>query len=141
VLRCALRRATIRFNFGSFSMLCRALRRAMTQFNFRLFSELRRALHRATIQSIFSDYRTTFRFKFSLSDVCCHALRRTTFDVIFIINSSILLCASSRNGLFNFKFSLSVVSHTSRRDDSFYFRFNRVCRRALRRTKILLNLP
>jgi hypothetical protein len=82
--------------------------------------------------------RATFRFKFSLSDVCCRALRRATLDVIFIINSSVSWRASSHDGPFNFKFSLSVASRTSRSDDSFYFRFNRVCRRAFRRTTILL---
>jgi hypothetical protein len=57
-----------------------------------------------------------------------------TYDVVrfkcfvarFITNSSVSLRASLRDGPFNFKFSLSVVSRTSRRDDSFYFRFNRV---------------
>jgi hypothetical protein len=64
VLRRALRRATIHFKFGLFNVL------------------LRRASNRAT-----------FHFKFSLGDVYRCALRRTTLDVIFIINSSVSLCA------------------------------------------------
>jgi hypothetical protein len=61
-----------------------------------------------------------FCFKFSLSDVCCRALRRATLDVIFIFNSSVSLRASSRDDSFNLKFSLSVASRASPRDNSFF---------------------
>jgi hypothetical protein len=118
------------------------LRRGTTQFNFRLFSVRQFDLFfRLSNRLCRTLRRATFRFKFCLSDVCCRVLRRATFHVIFIINSSVSLRALSRDVLFNFKFSLSVASRTSRRDDSFYFWFNRVCRRAFRRTIILLNLP
>jgi hypothetical protein len=46
--------------------------------------------------------RVTFRFKFSLNDVCRSALCRVTFDVISIINSSVSWRASSHNGSFYF---------------------------------------
>jgi hypothetical protein len=35
--------------------------------------------------------RATFRFKFSLGDVRCHALRRATLGVIFIIKLKCLV--------------------------------------------------
>jgi hypothetical protein len=57
----------------------------------------------------------SFYFKFSSSDVCCRALRRTTLDVIFIFNSSVLLRASSRDDSFNLKFSLSIASRFAAR--------------------------
>jgi hypothetical protein len=66
-------------------MLRRTLRRAIIHFNFRLINVWRRA---------------TFRFKFGLDDVCRRALRHTTVDVIFIINSSVSWCAPSRDELF-----------------------------------------
>jgi hypothetical protein len=71
--------------------MCRALRRGTVHLKFRLFNVRRRASSRAT-----------FRFKFSLSDVCCRALRRAMLVVIFIINSSVSLCASSRDDSFYF---------------------------------------
>jgi hypothetical protein len=55
-------------------VLCHALRLAMIYLNFILFNVWRRASSCAT-----------FRFKFSLDDVCCRPLRRATLDVIFII--------------------------------------------------------
>jgi hypothetical protein len=58
-------------------------------------------------------------FKFSLSDVCRRSLRRVTLYVIFILNSSVSLCASSR-------------------DDSFSFGLVHVYRRAFYRATILL---
>jgi hypothetical protein len=69
--------------------MCCALRRAMIHFNVRLFNVWRRVSSRAT-----------FRFKFSLDDVCRRALRRTTLDVIFIINSSVSWRAPSRDESF-----------------------------------------
>jgi hypothetical protein len=39
----------------------------------------------------------TFRFKFSLDDVCRHALRRATLDVIFVINARVSWRAPSRD--------------------------------------------
>jgi hypothetical protein len=74
VLRRALRRVMIHFNFGLFSVL----RRATIYFNFRLFNVLRRTFRRAAIYS-----------KFCLSGVYHRALHRATFYVIFIFNSSI----------------------------------------------------
>jgi hypothetical protein len=41
-----------------------------------------------------------FRFKFSLDDVCRRAFRRAMLNVIFIINASVSLRASSRDELF-----------------------------------------
>jgi hypothetical protein len=41
--------------------------------------------------------RATFRFKFSLDDVCRRALRRATLDVVFIISSSVSWRAPSRD--------------------------------------------
>jgi hypothetical protein len=67
---------------------------------------------------------STFCFKFSLSDVCCRALRHMTLDVIIIFNSSVSLRALSRDDSFNVKFSPSVASHASPRDDSFYFQLS-----------------
>jgi hypothetical protein len=84
----------------SIKVLRRALRRATIHFNFRLIN----VCHRAS-------RRTTFCFKFSLDDVCCRALRRTTLDVIFIINSSVSWRAPSRDESFYSYFNLSVVSH------------------------------
>jgi hypothetical protein len=95
VLRHAVRRATIQFNFRLYSVLRRVLRCVTIHFIFRLFNMLRRAM-------IYS--------KFSLSGVCGCALRRTTLCVIFIFNSSVSLRASPRDDSFNFKFSLSVAS-------------------------------
>jgi hypothetical protein len=104
VLRHAVRRATIQFNFRLYSVLRRVLRCVTIHFIFRLFNMLRRAM-------IYS--------KFSLSGVCGCALRRTTLCVIFIFNSSVSLRASPRDDSFNFKFSLSVASRPSPRDDTF----------------------
>jgi hypothetical protein len=87
---------------------------------------LRRVLRRTTVHlKLFNVWhrasgRATFRFKFSLSDICCHALRRATLDVIFIINSNVSL----RDDSFYVQFSLSVVSRASPRDDSFYSQFS-----------------
>jgi hypothetical protein len=72
-------------------MCCRVLRRATIQFKFRLFNVSRHTFS-----------RVTFCFKFSLSDICCRALRRVRLDVIFIINSSVFLRASSRDDSFYF---------------------------------------
>jgi hypothetical protein len=91
MLRRALRRTMIYFKFRFISVLRRALRRATFHFNFRLFNVLRRAFSRAM-----------FCFKFSLNGVCCRALRRATLYVILIFNSSVLLCAPSRDDSFNF---------------------------------------
>jgi hypothetical protein len=74
---------------NSINVLRRALRRATIHFNFKLINVWRRASSRAT-----------FLFKFGLDDVCRRALRRTTVDVIFIINSSVSWCAPSRDELF-----------------------------------------
>jgi hypothetical protein len=90
-LRHGLHRATIYFNFRFISVLCRVFHHATVRLKFRLFKVWRRASSRAM-----------FCFKSSSSDVCCHALRLTTFDVIFIINSSVSLCASSRDDSFYF---------------------------------------
>jgi hypothetical protein len=46
--------------------------------------------------------RMTFCFKFNSSGVCRRALRRATFYVIFIFNSSVSLRASSCDDSFNF---------------------------------------
>jgi hypothetical protein len=59
-------------------VLRRAPRRATIRLNFRLFKVWRRA-----------SSCVTFRFKFSLDDICRCAFRRTTLDVIFIINASV----------------------------------------------------
>jgi hypothetical protein len=72
--------------FTFIHVLRRALRRATIYFNFRLFNVWRRA-----------SSRTTFHFKFSLDDVCRSALRRTTLDLIFIISSSVLWRSPSRD--------------------------------------------
>jgi hypothetical protein len=72
-------------------MLRGALRRTMIHFNFRLFNVLRRAFS-----------RTMFCFKFSSSGVCRRALRRATLYISFIFNSSVSLHASSRDDSFNF---------------------------------------
>jgi hypothetical protein len=64
------------------NVLHRAPRRATIRPNFRLFKVWRR------VSSC-----TTFRFKFILDDVCRRAFRRTTLDVIFIINASVSLRA------------------------------------------------
>jgi hypothetical protein len=79
------------------------LRRATVYLKFRLFNVWRHA-----------SSRVMFRSKFSLSDVCCRALRRATLDIIFLINSSV-----------------------SSRDDLFHFGLVRVCHRAFRRVTIL----
>jgi hypothetical protein len=78
-----------RFNLNLIfiSVLRRALRCAAVHLKFRLFNVWRRA---------------TFRFKFSLSDVYCRALRRATLDLIFIINSSVSWRASSCDDSFYF---------------------------------------
>jgi hypothetical protein len=91
VLLCALRCTTIYFNFRFVSMLRRALRRTTVHLKFRLFNVWRR-----------TSSRMMFSFKFSLSDVCCRPLRRATLDVIFIINSSVSLHASSHGDSFYF---------------------------------------
>jgi hypothetical protein len=52
VLRCALHRATIRFNSRLFSVLRRALHRVTIQFTFRLSNRSCRALRRAAIYLI-----------------------------------------------------------------------------------------
>jgi hypothetical protein len=67
-------------------VLRRALRRAKIHFNFRLFNVWHRASSRATL-----------RFKFSLDDVCRRVLRGATLDVIFIISSSVSWHAPSRD--------------------------------------------
>jgi hypothetical protein len=67
MLRHALRRATIHFNFRLFNVWCRVSSRAM------------------------------FCFKFSLDDVCRRALRHATLDVIFIISLSVSWRAPSRD--------------------------------------------
>jgi hypothetical protein len=87
-------------------VLGHTLRRATIHFNFRLINGWRRA---------------TFCFKFSLDDVCRHALCRTTLDVIFIINSSVSWRAPSRDESFYSYFILSVVSRLSPRDNPIYF--------------------
>jgi hypothetical protein len=112
----ALRCVMIYFKFAFISLLRRALRRATVHLNFRLFNVWHRASSRAT-----------FRFEFSLGEVCCRALRRATLGVIFIINSSVSWRAPSRDYLFYFQFSLSVVSRASPRDDSFILSLVRVC--------------
>jgi hypothetical protein len=73
----------------SIDVLRRALRRTTIHFNFRLFNVWRRASSRAT-----------FHFKFSLDDVCRRALRRAMLDVIFIISSSVSWRAPSRDESF-----------------------------------------
>jgi hypothetical protein len=101
VLRRVHRRATIYFKFRFINMLRRALRRTMIY----LISDLlvccvaRRFIFRFKLFNVWrrTSSRATFRFKFSLSDVCCRALRRATLDVIFIFNSSVSLRASSRD--------------------------------------------
>jgi hypothetical protein len=109
VLRCALRRATIYFKFSFISVL----RRAMIHLKFRLFNVWRHTSSRAT-----------FCFKFSLCDVRSRSLRRTTLDVIFIINSSVSLRAPSHDDLFYslFRFICDVVR--SPRDNPFKFTLN-----------------
>jgi hypothetical protein len=72
-------------------VLRRAFRRATVHLKFRLFNVWRRA-----------SSCVTFHFKFSLSDVCCRALRHATLDVIFIINSTVSLRASSHDDSFYF---------------------------------------
>jgi hypothetical protein len=90
---------------------------------------LRRALCHVTVHlKLFNVWRcvsgrTTFCFKFILSDISCRALRRATLDVIFIINSSVSWRASSHDDSFYVQFSLSVVSRAAPRDDSFYSKF------------------
>jgi hypothetical protein len=73
----------------SINVLRRALRRATVHFNFRLINVWRRASSHAT-----------FCFKFSLDDVYRRALRRMTLDVIFIINSIVSWRAPSREESF-----------------------------------------
>jgi hypothetical protein len=75
----------------SINVLRHALRRATIHFNFRLFNVRRRASSRVTL-----------RFKFSLDDVSRRALRRAMFDVIFIISSSVSWRAPSRDESFCF---------------------------------------
>jgi hypothetical protein len=70
----------------SINMLHRALRRATIHFNFKLFNARCRASSRMTV-----------RFIFSLDDVCRRALCRASFDVIFIISSSVSWRAPSRD--------------------------------------------
>jgi hypothetical protein len=70
----------------SINMLRRALRRATIHFNFKLFNVRCRASSRVTV-----------RFIFSLDDVCRRALCRASFDVIFIISSSVSWRAPSRD--------------------------------------------
>jgi hypothetical protein len=70
----------------SINMLRRALHRAMIYFNFILFNVWRRASNHAM-----------FCFKVSLDDVCRRALRRAMLDVIFIINVSASWRAPSRD--------------------------------------------
>jgi hypothetical protein len=94
----------------SINVLRRALRRAMIHFNFRLINVRRCASSRATC-----------RFKFSLDDVCCRAPRRTMLDILFIINSSVSWGAPSRDESFYSYISLSVVSRISLRDNPFKF--------------------
>jgi hypothetical protein len=94
----------------SINVLRRALRRTMVHFNFRLINVWRRVSSHAT-----------FRFKFSLDDVCRRALRRTTLDIIFIINSSVSWRAPSRDESFYSYFSVSVVSCVSSHDNPFKF--------------------
>jgi hypothetical protein len=113
VLRRALCRTTILFNFRLFTVLRRALRHTMIHFIFRLFNRLCRALRRAMIY-----------FRLSSSGVCGCALYRATCCVAFIFNSSISLRASPRDDPFNFKFSRSVVSRVSLRDNPFKFTLN-----------------
>jgi hypothetical protein len=72
-------------------VLRHALRRATVHFNFRLFSVLRRAFRHATVS-----------FEFSLSGVGRRAFRRATLYVIFIFNSGISWHAPSRDDSFNF---------------------------------------
>jgi hypothetical protein len=67
-------------------VLRRALRRVMIHFNFRLFNVLHRTFS-----------HVTFCFKFGLSGIGRRALRRATPYVIFIFNSSVSLRASSRD--------------------------------------------
>jgi hypothetical protein len=74
----------------SINVLRRALRRAMIHFNFRLFNVRCRVSSRATLC-----------FQFSLDDVFRRALHRATFDVIFIISSSVSWRAPSRDESFN----------------------------------------
>jgi hypothetical protein len=91
-------------------MLRRTLRH--TTVHFKLFNVWHRASGHAT-----------FRFKLSLSDVWCRALRRAMLDVIFIINSSVPLRASLRDDSFYVQVNLSVVLRASSRDNSFYSQF------------------
>jgi hypothetical protein len=79
------------FNFRFISVLCHVLRHVTVYLKFSLFNVWRRASSRAT-----------FRFKYSLSDVCCRALHCATIDVISIINSSVSLRTSSRDDSFYF---------------------------------------
>jgi hypothetical protein len=90
-MRHALRRAAIYFKFRFISVLRSALRRATIHFNFRLFNVLCCVFHHTTIYS-----------KFNVSDICRRALCRAMLYVIFSFNSSVSLCASSRDDSFSF---------------------------------------
>jgi hypothetical protein len=76
----------IHFKFTFIHVLLRALRRATIHLNSRLFNVWCR-----------SSSRVTFRFKFCLDDVYSRALRRTTLDVIFVINARVSWRAPSRD--------------------------------------------
>jgi hypothetical protein len=73
----------------SINVLHRVPRHAAIRLNFRLLKVWRRASSCAT-----------FRFKFSLDDICRRAFRRATLEVIFIINASASLRAPSRDESF-----------------------------------------
>jgi hypothetical protein len=95
----------INFKFSLVDVLCRALPRAAIYFKFTFISVLRRVLRRATVYLNFilfnvwhrASSRTTFRFKFSLVTYAVVRFVARRLTLFFIINSSISLCAPSRD--------------------------------------------